>query len=421
MNENKFGLKQEIGAVGIAANFVNIIVGAGIYILPPLVASFLGEASIIAYLTCGILVLFIMLAFSQLGKHSNESGGAFAYVNQYLGAFPAFLINILFWFGTGVVMNAALINAMADMLSLHNNGYRLLLFMALLVLFAIINIKGVKLGNRFVIANTFIKLTPLILLVMVGLYYLKLENIQWSTVPNLQQIGQASLLLFFAFGGGESALSLGGEIRNPKQNVPIGIFAGLILVLILYISLQLIAQSVFGPALTQHKNTPLADLSAILLGPWFGKVVSFAGIFSIYASLSGSILSYPRVLFGGAQKGWFPQKFSAIHTKYQTPYMAIIAYTVLVFVFAITGQFKTLANLSSASLLLIYMAVVCAALKSNFSKKVFFHWHNLAYILSILGILALLINLSFNEISTMAIAIGIISVIYFIQSSLRKL
>ena len=58
MNENE-GLKREIGVWGLASNSINIIIGAGIFILPVIVAEKLGAGSIWAYLICGFLMIFI--------------------------------------------------------------------------------------------------------------------------------------------------------------------------------------------------------------------------------------------------------------------------------------------------------------------------------------------------------------------------
>lgn len=421
----KPSLKKEIGALGIAANMVNIIVGSGIYILPAMIAGYLAEASILAYLSCGLLLLLIMLCFAYLGSKSTDSGGAFNFVYNAFGDYFGFLINILFWFGTGVIMNAAIINAMADMLQIEQMSYRYIFFLTLLSLFCIINILGVKYGNSFVIINTIIKLCPLILIIFLGLYYLKTNPFYWQNPPTWERFGSASLLLFFAFGGGESALSVSGEIKNPQKNVPLGILGGLFMVLFLYIGLQITTQSALGTKLWQQPDAPIAKVATLFLGAAGGLLVRGAGIFSIFASLSGSVLSYPRVLFGGAEKGWFPQFLSKIHPKYATPFWAIITYSILVFLFASIGQFKTLANISSASLLLIYLGVAFAAIKQKRAQKGKIEGFDLPFgvlipSLASLGIIWFLSNLKKSEVLSFIIAISILSLIYFLIFKFKK-
>jgi APA family basic amino acid/polyamine antiporter len=61
------GLKREIGVWGLASNSINIIIGAGIFILPAIVAERLGNAGIWPYIICGILMILIMLCFAEIG------------------------------------------------------------------------------------------------------------------------------------------------------------------------------------------------------------------------------------------------------------------------------------------------------------------------------------------------------------------
>src|SRR5206468_4294493 len=78
---------------------------------------------------------------------------------------------------------------------------------------------------------------------------------------------------------------------------------------------------------------------------------------SIFATLSGSLLATPRALFAAAEDGLLPACLAAVHPRFRTPYIAIIVFAVLSCTFAITGTFRALAVVSSASVLLIYLAV----------------------------------------------------------------
>ena len=75
---NNEGLRREIGILGLSANTLNRTIGAGIFVLPAFVASFLGETSIIAYLFCGFLMMLIMLCFSEIGSKITVTGGTYA-------------------------------------------------------------------------------------------------------------------------------------------------------------------------------------------------------------------------------------------------------------------------------------------------------------------------------------------------------
>ena len=87
MNENE-GLKREIGVWGLVSNSINIIIGAGIFILPVIVAEKLGTGSIWAYLICGFLMIFIMLCFAEIGTMITRTGGAYSYIETAFESMP---------------------------------------------------------------------------------------------------------------------------------------------------------------------------------------------------------------------------------------------------------------------------------------------------------------------------------------------
>ena len=92
------GLKREIGVWGLVANSINIIVGAGIFILPVIIAEQLGTASIWAYLICGLLMIFIMLCFVEVGTSITRTGGAYSYIEEAFGKYAGFLTTNIFIF-----------------------------------------------------------------------------------------------------------------------------------------------------------------------------------------------------------------------------------------------------------------------------------------------------------------------------------
>ena len=111
------GLKREIGVWGLVANSINIIVGAGIFILPVLIAERLGTASIWAYLICGLLMVFIMLCFTEAGTIITRTGGAYSYIEDAFGKYAGFLTTNIFIFGAALMATAAVANGLVGTLA----------------------------------------------------------------------------------------------------------------------------------------------------------------------------------------------------------------------------------------------------------------------------------------------------------------
>ena len=113
-------------------------------------------------------------------------------------------------------------------------------FVALVVLYgglALVNIRGTRAGNRLTITFGILKFVPLALLVIVGAFSIDPANLAWTGLPAIDSIGDAALILFFAFQGIETGLSISGETRNPARTIPRAIALALGMVALFYVGL----------------------------------------------------------------------------------------------------------------------------------------------------------------------------------------
>lgn len=423
MANNHKELKRVIGPWGLASNLVNIVIGAGIFVLPALIAESLGPASIFAYLFCGILIALVMLCFAEASSKVPKSGGAYAIIEAAFGKYVGFITSI-FFVCSAITADAAVANALVNIVAnfLPFFGYplgRVLFFAIVFGIFGLINIIGVKSGLRIVIFLTLSKLIPLLLLVSVGWTVVDFNFLAISTSPSFIDIGSTSLLLFFAFQGAESGLTVGGEVKNPNKNIPKGIFIAITAILCLYILIQTVSLGVLGPSLSNFKENPLSEVAKHIFGPIGFSIMTIAAAISMTGNLSSEAFSMPRVLFGAAKDGVLPVKqLAKIHKKFKTPYVAIGVYVLIAFTFASIGGFKTLAIISSASMLFIYLGVAISVIKLKGSMP-----HQQKYfqipgglvipILTILVVIWFLSNLSKQEWTGILIFVTLISAIYF--------
>jgi APA family basic amino acid/polyamine antiporter len=366
----KSGLTRQLGAGSLAINAVNITIGSGIFILPAYVAGYLGAMSFLAYLFCSLLVGLIMLCFAEMGSTATSSGGAYGIIEHAFGPLAGFLSNTLFWLGYGVLSDAAVLNVMADMLGIWfpiftQYWFRVLFFFVVLGVFTLVNIRGAKSGTNMVIILTTLKVTPLLLLVAIGVFNVESDNLALTSLPDLSTFGSACILLFFAFGGSETALNISGEMKNPGKTIPKGIFMGITGILIIYLLIQFVSTGVMGADLSLYTEAPLGEVATRLIGPIGGTILVATGIISMYAVIGGEVMASSRLPFAAARDGHLPKVLGRIHPKFKSPYVAIITFSTALFIMAISGGFKTLAVLSSSAILIIYLGVVLAMFKSR--------------------------------------------------------
>jgi amino acid transporter len=425
------GLLRVVGMKAVATSVVNFTIGAGIFALPAIVGIQMGATGILGYLFCSLMLATIMLCYAEIGSRITTSGGSYAYVDAAFGPFAAFVINWLIFFGWGVLGSAALMNIIADSLSVlfpvfTNSAMRGLFFFILLSLMVLVNIRSSKISVRFVSVITVIKLVPLFAIIFFGFSHIQPANLHWEQLPSITTLGNTALILFFAFAGFETALNVSGEIKNPERNIPMGILLGGILVLVLYILLQTVTQGVLGGQLAAFKDAPLAAVAEKIIGPVGGTILLLTAAVSCFGSVGGDVLASSRLLFAGAKDGLFPSFLAKVHPRFTTPHLAVITYAAFIFFFSISGGFKQLAVLASSAILIIYLAVILATIRLRMKKEIVAEKTFRAPggliipFVGIASILWLLSHLTMPEILATCLFIGIICLIYFSMKKLGK-
>lgn len=424
------GLKREIGLWGLTSNIINVVIGSGIFVLPAIVSERLGAAGILAYLFCGFLITMIMLCFAEVGSRITVTGGAYAYIEVAFGKYFGFLTTNIFVFGSSLMAASAVANALVNTLAtfipvLENTLAKALFLISIFSALTIVNVIGVKKGITLVKITTVAKLTPLLLLILFGITKIVASNLAWHGTPEISDLGKVSLILFFAFQGAEGSLSISGEVKNPKINVPRAIFLSFSIILIFYVAIQLVSQGILGDSFSNFKAAPLAEVAKQLFGTFGVTMMIVAAAISMTGYLSSDSMNMPRVLFRSAKDQVIPiTPLSNVHEKYSTPYVAIIAYAVLVSFFSITGEFRQLAIFASSAALLIYLGVALAVIKFRMSNdteaKFMIAGGFTVPIIAIITILWFLSNLSSREVTGLAIFVGILTVIYFVLKFFKK-
>jgi APA family basic amino acid/polyamine antiporter len=419
------GLKREIGVWGLISNSINIIVGAGIFILPVIIAERLGTGSIWAYIVCGILMMLIMLCFAEVGTKITRTGGAYSYIEDAFGRYTGFLTINIFIFGAAIMANAAVANGLADTLAyflpvFKTKLVRIIFFGLIFGGLAWSNVRGLRNAIFIVKFNTIAKLSPLIFISLFGWFFISTENMAQTAVNSVPDLGEMSLILIFAFVGAETALNVSGEIKNPGRTIPSGIMLSVLIVVILYIMIQVTVQGILGGSITEFRDAPLAETARRMIGPAGATFVIAGATFSMFGNISGMVLNMPRVLFAAARDNVIPfSSLAKVHPRFLTPYVSVIIYAALGFLSASVGEFRRLALLSSASYLLIYLGVVLSMIRFRLTRNIAEVSYRIpgGYIIPVISVIAivwLLTNIPANELRAMVLFIVILTVLYFL-------
>ena len=359
------GLRRAIGPLGLAAAIVNVVVGAGVFVLPAAMARAAGGSALWAYAACAVVMGAVVLCCAEAGSRVPTSGGLYGYVDAAFGPLAGFVSGVLLWLSC-VLACGGIASALADALGRLSPALASPAARAGVIVLAVggpaaLNALGVRTASRVIAVATAVKLIPLALFVVVGGWVvLQTPAAAAPAGPpvGLGGVGRAALLALFAFQGMETALGASGEVDRPARNLPVALTAAMALVLALYVAVQLTAQGLLGPALGAS-SAPLADAMARVDGR-LGRLVALGAAVSMAAWIGSDLLGAPRVLFAFARDGHLPAWLGRL-TRRGVPGPAIAVHAVVAVALALTGAFEQLAVLSVLAACGLYIAACLAA------------------------------------------------------------
>jgi basic amino acid/polyamine antiporter, APA family len=331
--------------VGLA---INDVVGSGIYLLPAAAAALLGAASVWAVALAGVAVALLVLCFAEASSYFDAPGGAYLYTREAFGAFAGFEVGWMTWLAR-VASIASLANGLVQATAYFSPGAaslwpRAAIISTLVVLLAWINVRGVKAGARTAVGLVIAKMLPLLFFIAVGGWFVVGSRLTVSEAPRAGSLGQAALLLLFAYAGFENTPAAAGEYRNPRRDVPFALLVMILTVTLVYSAVQLVALGTL-PELARS-SSPLAEAAGRFAGPWAAWLLSVGAMLSIIGNAGNTTLIGPRYLFALASDGYGPRWLARVHADYHTPANAIAAQTAIVLALALSGSFVGLATLS---------------------------------------------------------------------------
>jgi amino acid transporter len=345
--------------VGLA---VNDVVGSGVYLLPAAAAALLGTSSLFGVPLAGLAVGLLVLCFAEAASRFDEPGGAYLYTREAFGPFVGFEVGWMTWLAR-VASVSSLANGFALAVSFlwpaaASGAPRAGIIVALLGALTWINVLGVRHGARAALALLIAKTVPLVLFVAAGIFFVEWPRLAAIQAPAPAALGEASLLLLFAYAGFENTPAAAGEYKNPRRDVPFALLTMIVAVTLLYTGVQLVALGTLPGIATA--DSPVAAAAGTFMGAGGAWLMTVAAVVSIAGNMGSTILLAPRYLYALAKDGYGPGLLARVHVRYHTPAAAIVMVAALSLALALTGSFVQLAMLSVVARLVTYVGTAAA-------------------------------------------------------------
>lgn len=415
-----------VGRGALAASIVNVIVGGGIFVLPAAVAGHLGSVAPIAYLLGALVIVPVAICFALAGRRVLTTGGPYAYAESAFGPFAGFLTGVMMWLanvtacaGVAVALHGQLARLWpAFATSTARAALLSTVFMALFVL----NARGMRLGMRAIVTLAVLKLTPLVLLVAIGIWFIdpaQLLPVGGTVEPHA--LGAALVLVMFAYSGMETALTPAAEMRDARRDLPAATMWATAFVVVLYFGLQAVAQGLLGPALAGDA-APLAS-AAGRIHPAATTALLLTAAVSMLGFLQGNVVGTSRLIYALARDRRLPAKLAHVSRGSAVPVVALAAHAAVAWGLAMLGNFTTLALLSGGANCLLYALVALAAWRLARRDPAPLPRQraveNIAPPFAFLALCAIAATLGANEWWILLATVALISVTYAIGSAFR--
>jgi basic amino acid/polyamine antiporter, APA family len=157
-------------------------------------------------------------------------------------------------------------------------------------------------------------------------------------------MGAAMIPVAFAYGGWQTSTFLAGEMRDPRRDLSRGLVAGVIGVILLYLSVNFVCLRVLGPAGLAHTRTPASAVMRAALGERGARWIAVGIAVSTLGFLSQGILTAPRVYYAMSSDGLFFRAVGWLSPRSRAPVVAILMQGMLATIIALSGRYEQILN-----------------------------------------------------------------------------
>lgn len=367
MTTNDNHLRREIGRFSATILVIANMVGTGIFTTSGFIMAELGSPSalLLCWLCGGLFALCGALCYGELGARFPRAGGEYVFLKESFGKPVGFLsgwISLIVGFSAPIAAAAIAFASYAfqafgippgEPLTICLGSVCLISLspvtgtaIGAIVFFSLIHYHSLHVGSNVQNGLTLFKIALIAVFVICGLIFGKGSANHFAATaavpPTAEQFAVALIFVSFAYSGWNAAAYLGGEITDPRRNIPVALITGTLIVIAFYLLLN----TVFIYALPAGGMQGVLEVGAVsavaLFGPDVSKLFSGAVALGILSVLSAMVMTGPRIYYAMSRDGVFFRRFGRLNPDRKTPAASIFLQAGLAVVMVLSASFETL-------------------------------------------------------------------------------
>lgn len=367
-------LKKSLGLTAALSTVIGMVIGGGVFFKPQAVYTVTGGApglGMLAWVIAGVMTIAAGLTAAEVSAAIPKTGGMMVYIEEIygkkLGVLTGWMQSVLFFPAT-IAAIAVMFGSQSAIL-LGNDAFVVPVTVGTILLISILNTFGSKTSGMIQTISTIAKLIPLVLIIVFG--FIKGNGNNSITTPLVGEglsagsvIGQVLISILFAYDGWINVGAIAGEMKNPGKDLPKAIVGGLSLVMAVYITINLAYLWVLPASELANYASPASAVAEVIFGPMGGKIITVGILISVFGCINGYLLTGPRILFTlGKQKSLPGYKYIGALNKNGVPANATLIMGVLSALYALSGQFNLLSDLSMFAVWSFYVLTFFGVMK----------------------------------------------------------
>ncbi len=300
-----------------------------------------------------------------------KNGGMMVYIEEIYSKKLGFLtgwMQVVLFFPATIAALAVMFGQQSAGL-IGNESLVLPITIGVILLISVLNSLGSKTGGLIQTVATVGKLIPLALIIVFG--FVKGGGNNPILTPMVGEgvsaggvVGSLLIAILFAYDGWINVGAIAGEMKNPGKDLPKAIVGGLSLVMAVYLLINVAYLWVLPANELAQYSSPASAVAEAIFGPFGGKFITVGILISVFGALNGYLLTGPRILFTlGTQKSLPASNFFGSVNKNGVPANATLTMGVVACLYALTGQFNLLTDLSMFAVWAFYVLTFIGVFK----------------------------------------------------------
>ena len=372
MENNK--LQKNLGFAAALSTVVGMVIGGGVFFKPQAVYTLTGGApglGMLAWVIAGVMTIAAGLTAAEISAAIPKTGGMMVYIEEIYSKKLGFLtgwMQVVLFFPATIAALAVMFGQQSAGL-IGNDSLVLPITVGVILLISVLNSLGSKTGGLIQTVATVGKLIPLALIIVFG--FIKGSGDNAILTPMVGEgvsaggvVGSLLVAILFAYDGWINVGAIAGEMKNPGKDLPKAIVGGLSLVMAVYLLINVAYLWVLPANELAQYSSPASAVAEAIFGPLGGKFITVGILISVFGALNGYLFTGPRILFTlGAQKSLPASNFFGSVNKNGVPANATLTMGVISVLYALTGQFNLLTDLSMFAVWSFYVLTFVGVFK----------------------------------------------------------